>query len=198
MIDELDTLKNQYNERDNEVIRLTELLERAQTDKTKLSRRVSKLVLNGNSNHLLSLDRISFFSDFLEKDLLQELQKCRRTTKAPTPTASGAPAGKKLSLPARLDIHLKNVEDERDMYRNETEILQKLLNERLHGGASSPSSPSRLRGRSVSPTPGSRSTVRRDMATSPVVQISKRSGSTSPTRCTVCGINRHRSSPTKV
>ncbi len=135
----------------------------------------------------------------LEKDLLQELQKCRRTTKAPTPTASGAPSTKKLSLPARLDIHLKNVEDERDMYRNETEILQKLLNERLHGvsSSSSPSS-SRLRGRSLSPTPGSRSTVRRDMATSPVIQLSKRSGSTSPTRCTVCGINRNRSSPTKV
>jgi hypothetical protein len=141
----------------------------------------------------------SFF--FIEKDLLQELQKCRRTTKAPTPTASGA-STKKLSLPARLDIHLKNVEDERDMYKNETEILQKLLNERSRA-LSSPSSPSasRLRGRSLSPTPGLRSTVRRDMATSPVIQLSKRSasnGSTSPTRCTVCGINRHRSSPTKV
>ena len=61
MIDELDTLKNQYNERDNEVIRLTELLERAQTDKTKLSRRVSKLVLNGNYNHLLFLRSNQFF-----------------------------------------------------------------------------------------------------------------------------------------
>ena len=130
---------------------------------------------------------------------MQELQKSRRTTRAPTPTASGAPASKKLSLPARLDIHLKNVEDERDMYKNETESLQKLLNERLRG-ASSPS-PSRLRGRSLSPTPGLRSTARRDMATSPVIQLSKRSasnGSTSPTRCTVCGINRNRSSPTKV
>ena len=137
---------------------------------------------------------------FVEKDLLQELQKCRRTTKAPTPTASGA-SGKKLSLPARLDIHLKNVEDERDMYRNETEILQKLLNERSRAMSSSSPSPSRLRGRSVSPTPGSRASVRRDMATSPVMQLSKRSasgGSISPTRCTVCGINRHRASPTKV
>jgi len=141
------------------------------------------------------------FSFLIEKDLLQELQKCRRTTKAPTPTASGAPS-KKLSLPARLDIHLKNVEDERDMYKNETEILQKLLNERFSGVSSSSSpSASRLRGRSLSPTPGLRSTVRRDMATSPVIQLSKRStsnGSISPTRCTVCGINRNRSSPTKV
>lgn len=129
---------------------------------------------------------------------MQELQKCRRTTKPPTPTASGASSGKKLSLPARLDIHLKNVEDERDMYRNETEILQKLLNERSR--AASPSA-ARLRARSVSPTPGSRTTARRDMATSPVMQMSKRSasgGSISPTRCTVCGINRHRASPTKV
>lgn len=147
-----------------------------------------------------SLSKSSLLS-FVEKDLLQELQKCRRTTKAPTPTASGASSGKKLSLPARLDIHLKNVEDERDMYRNETEILQKLLNERSRTVSSPSSSPSRLRGRSVSPTPGSRASVRRDMATSPVMQLSKRSasgGSISPTRCTVCGINRHRSSPTKV
>ncbi|CAF2954853.1 unnamed protein product [Rotaria sp. Silwood2] len=182
LIEEFQTLKNQYAERENEVFRLQELLERMQSDKTKLSRRVSKFVLN-------------------EKDLLQELQKCRRTTKAPTPTASGASSTKKLSLPARLDIHLKNVEDERDMYKNETEILQKLLNERLLGKSSS-SSPStaRLRGRSLSPTPGMRSTVRRDMATSPVIQLSKRSASNSsasPTRCTVCGINRNRLSPTR-
>jgi hypothetical protein len=87
------------------------------------------------------------------------------------------------------------------MYKNETETLQKLLNERLRGVSSSSPSASRLRGRSLSPTPGLRSTARRDMATSPVIQLSKRSasnGSTSPTRCTVCGINRNRSSPTKV
>lgn len=196
LFDELETLKNQYNERDNEVLRLQELLERVQADKNKLSRRVSKLVLNGKHSFLLRQYLILCFS--VEKDLLQELQKCRRTTKPPTPTASGASSGKKLSLPARLDIHLKNVEDERDMYRNETDILQKLLNERSR--AASPSA-ARLRGRSVSPTPGSRASARRDTATSPVMQMSKRSasgGSISPTRCTVCGINRHRSSPTKV
>ena len=134
-----------------------------------------------------------------EKDLLQEVQKCRRTTKAPTPTASGASASKKLSLPARLDLHLKNVEDERDMFKNECEILQKLLSERARSG-SSPNG-SRIRARSVSPSPAQRSTVRRDMATSPVMSLSRRSasnGSVSPTRCTVCGINRHRASPTKV
>ena len=145
-----------------------------------------------------------FFDDLffrrLEKDLLQELQKCRRTTKAPTPTASGASSGKKLSLPARLDLHLKNVEDERDMYKSECETLQKMLNE-CRRSSSSPS-PSRARARSSSPTPGQRSNnLRRDMATSPVLQLSRRStsnGSMSPTRCTVCGINRNRSSPTKV
>lgn len=97
---------------------------------------------------------------------------------------------------------MKNVEDERDMYKNETEILRKLLNERLNGITKSSSpSPSRLRGRSLSPTPGMRSAGRRDIATSPVIQLSKRSGnssSVSPTRCTVCGINRNRLSPTKV
>ena len=136
---------------------------------------------------------------FVEKDLLQELQKCRRTTKAPTPTATGATSGKKLSLPARLDLHLKNVEEERDMYKSEMETLQKLLNERLRPNSSP--SPSRGRARSSSPVATQRSTQhRRDMATSPVVQLSRRSasnGSVSPTRCTVCGINRNRSSPTK-
>ena len=46
-MEELETLKCQYAERDNELVRLHELIERLQTDKTKLSRRVSKLVLNG-------------------------------------------------------------------------------------------------------------------------------------------------------
>lgn len=134
----------------------------------------------------------------VEKDLLQEVQKCRRTTKAPTPTASGAASGKKLSLPARLELHLKNVEEERDMYKTEMETLQKLLNERLRPNASG--SPSRGRARSSSPVATQRANYhRRDMATSPVVQLSRRSvsnGSISPTRCTVC--SRNRSSPTKV
>ncbi|CAF1216613.1 unnamed protein product [Adineta steineri] len=181
LVEELEASRNQCGERENEIIRIQTLLERTQADKAKLSRQVSKLVLN-------------------EKDLLQELQKCRRTTKAPTPTVSGASATKKLSLPARLDIHLKNVEDERNMYKAENETLQKLLSERLRGASSSSPSASRLRGRSLSPTPGARTTGRRDIATSPVMQLGRRSGSngsTSPTRCTVCGINRHRSSPTK-
>ena len=49
LLNELETLKTKYAERDNEVLRLQELLERVQADKNKLSRRVSKLVLNGNS-----------------------------------------------------------------------------------------------------------------------------------------------------
>jgi len=178
LLDDIETLKSQYAERDNEVTRLQELLERMQNEKNKLSRRVSKLVLN-------------------EKDLLQEVQKCRRTTKAPTPSASGAASGKKLSLPARLELHLKNVEEERDMYKTEMETLQKLLNERLRPNASG--SPSRGRARSSSPVATQRANYhRRDMATSPVVQLSRRStsnGSISPTRCTVC--SRNRSSPTK-
>ncbi|CAF0946900.1 unnamed protein product [Adineta ricciae] len=181
LLEEVDGLRNQCAERNNELAHAQELLERTQAEKAKLSRRVSKLVLN-------------------EKDLLQELQKCRRTTRAPTPTATGASSSKKLSLPARLDLHLKNVEDERDMYKNETEILQKLLNERSRTTGSSSPSNSRPRGRSLSPTPGSRTTARRDIATSPVIQYSRRSGSNgsaSPTRCTVCGIHRNRSSPTR-
>jgi uncharacterized protein YlxW (UPF0749 family) len=54
LIGELQTLKGQYAERDSEVVRLQDLLERMQADKTKLSRRVSKLVLNGNGATLCS------------------------------------------------------------------------------------------------------------------------------------------------
>jgi hypothetical protein len=83
------------------------------------------------------------------------------------------------------------------MYKNEVEILQKLLHDHSRGT----SSPSRLRGRSVSPTAATRLAAKRDNTTSPVMQFVKRSASscsTSPTRCTVCGLNRNRSSPTKV
>jgi hypothetical protein len=55
LIEELETLRNQYTERDNEVTRLQELLERTQADKTKLSRRVSKLVLNGKKIGIIYL-----------------------------------------------------------------------------------------------------------------------------------------------
>ncbi len=61
LIDELEILKNQYSERDNEVIRLQELLERVQADKTKLSRRVSKLVLNGKEIIYPRFDLFLFF-----------------------------------------------------------------------------------------------------------------------------------------
>lgn len=82
------------------------------------------------------------------------------------------------------------------MYKNEVDLLQKLLNDRpLSGG-----SPSRLRGQSASPT---RMPTKRDRAISPTnqsqfVKRSASSCSTSPTRCTVCGLNRNRASPTKV
>jgi hypothetical protein len=181
LIDELDTVTSRCTERDRECARLQEYIERMQNDKTKLSRRVSKLVLNGKHTTRMCVERRPI--DFnLEKELIEELKKCRRTTKAPTPTATG----KKLSLSARVDLHLKNVEDERDMYRNEMDILQKLLNERTHTANTM-----NVRARSLSP-----SIVRRDTGTSPVSHLTRRSpsnGHRSPTRCTVCNNNRHRS-----
>ncbi|CAF1321737.1 unnamed protein product [Adineta ricciae] len=179
LIEELAIMKNQFADCNNELLHLQDIVDRLQADKGKLSRRVSKLVQN-------------------EKELLYELQRCRRTTKPPTPSASGGATSKKLSLPARLEIHLRNIEDERDMYKNEVEILQKLLNN--HPRCVSSSSPSSLRGRSLSPSVATRGSGRRDTATSPMMHLIKRSASsisTSPTRCTVCGINRNRLSPAK-
>ena len=82
------------------------------------------------------------------------------------------------------------------MYKNEVEILQKLLHDRSRNV-----SPSRLRGRSVSPTAATRLANRRENGPSPMIPYVKRSASscsTSPTRCTVCGLNRNRASPTRV
>lgn len=61
LFEELETLKTQYAERDNEVIRLQELLDRTQADKTKLSRRVSKLVLNGKKKKIIPICNLSSF-----------------------------------------------------------------------------------------------------------------------------------------
>jgi len=48
LIEELETTKNQYGECNDELVRLQDIVERLQADKAKLSRRVSKLVHNGN------------------------------------------------------------------------------------------------------------------------------------------------------
>jgi hypothetical protein len=64
LFEEFETTKNQYAQCNNEVIRLQELVDHLQTDKTKLSRRVSKLVHNGND--FVFPKKINFFS-FLKK-----------------------------------------------------------------------------------------------------------------------------------
>ncbi len=51
LIEELETTKNQYGECNHELVRLQDIVERLQADKSKLSRRVSKLVHNGNSKN---------------------------------------------------------------------------------------------------------------------------------------------------
>ena len=59
------------------------------------------------------------------KKSFTKITKCRRTTKGPTPT-------EKLSIPARLDIHLKNVEDERDRYRRELNKYKRLSRDKVN------------------------------------------------------------------
>lgn len=48
LLDELETTRNQYSECHQELLRLQELLERIQSEKSKLGRRITKLVHNGN------------------------------------------------------------------------------------------------------------------------------------------------------
>ena len=48
-----------------------------------------------------------------------------KITKGPTPT-------EKLSIPARLDIHLKNLEEERDRYRRELNKYKRLSRDKVN------------------------------------------------------------------
>jgi len=61
LIDECETTKNQYSECKNELIRLQEFIERIQAEKTKLNRRISKLVHNGNLKKYFHILSFSFF-----------------------------------------------------------------------------------------------------------------------------------------
>jgi len=49
LLDELEATKSQFADCQNEVVRVKELADRVQAEKTKLTRRISKLIHNGKS-----------------------------------------------------------------------------------------------------------------------------------------------------
>ena len=58
LIEDLETIKSQYSDCNNELLRLQDIVDRLQADKGKLSRRVSKLVHNGKVKQLTMISVI--------------------------------------------------------------------------------------------------------------------------------------------
>lgn len=123
---------------------------------------------------------------------MDSLKSGRRSNSSLTRTNSAK------SLTAKLDSHIKNIENERDFFKQEVDTLQKLLKSAQHEYQLRSYSSNRLNGhRSVSPghaANGRRSVSnhksRKDQVNGSALNGSKRTKSTSPgvsqTRCSVC------------
>lgn len=96
-------LKCAAEQRGCEADRLSELVAKVQDDKCKQSKRISKLIEN-------------------ERELVTELDAIKSGRKG----AVGA-GGRTKSLTAKLDSHIKNIENERDFFKQEVDTLQKAL-----------------------------------------------------------------------
>jgi centrosomal protein CEP135 len=93
------------DDKNSEIIHLNTLIQQIQDDKTKLSKKITKYLEN-------------------EKELVQELdafKSARRSNYSTTTTT------KPKNLTAKLDAHIKNIESERDYFKQEVETLQKIL-----------------------------------------------------------------------
>jgi chromosome segregation ATPase len=110
LINDLKCMQDTLDSKNNEINNLHELVEKIQDDKSKLSKKISKLLEN-------------------EKELVTELDTLK-SSKRGLSTQNRANNGK--SLTAKLDAHIKNIEHERDFHRQEVETLQKLLKAAQH------------------------------------------------------------------
>ncbi|CAF0708300.1 unnamed protein product [Brachionus calyciflorus] len=106
MANEIFSFKNELSEKNLEIKNLHELIEKIQEDKAKLTKKISKLLEN-------------------ERDLVQELDSLKLTTRRSTSNLQRSNSSKNLNT--KLDSHIKNVESERDFYKQEVSTLQKLL-----------------------------------------------------------------------
>lgn len=106
MSNEMFALKSEINDRNQEIINLHELIEKIQEDKCKLTKKISKLVEN-------------------ERDLVKELDSLKLTTRRSNSNLQKSNSTKTLN--PKLDSHIKNIESERDFYKQEVSTLQKLL-----------------------------------------------------------------------
>ncbi|KAL8598704.1 hypothetical protein ACOMHN_033268 [Nucella lapillus] len=80
--------------------KLEDLLDRIQEEKKQLIQRNNKVTAN-------------------EKDLVLEIERLKRK--------NGPIAGKKGKIPSKLDAFIRGVEEERDYYKQQTDILQRML-----------------------------------------------------------------------
>lgn len=180
MANELFNYKAELEEKNNEIKNLHELIDKIQDDKSKLTKKISKLLEN-------------------ERELVLELDSIKSNAKRSQSNLSRSNSSK--SLTSKLDSHIKNIENERDFFKQEVNTLQKLLKTAQHDlqlklGVSnsrtskSPSSSLNHKSRrqeSIStPSRKSKSPVKRAKSTSPGLS----------TRCSVCSKNMS-ASPTR-
>lgn len=148
MSKEMYALKSEIIERNLEIKNLHEMIEKIQEDKTKLTKKISKFVEN-------------------ERDLVKELDSLKLTTRRSTSNLQKSNSNKNLN--PKLDSHIKNIESERDFYKQEVNTLQKLLKQ-------------------------NDSQVNRSRSNSP----SKRSLQINGTKCTVCSVSPTRQQSSEV
>jgi centrosomal protein CEP135 len=179
LINELNCLKSELDTKSKEMNNLHTLIDKIQDDKSKLSKKISKLLEN-------------------ERELVQELDLFKSGKRM----SSSANAANRNSLTLKLDAHIKNIETERDYYKQECDVLQKLLKAAQqhdiqlvsHHGVSGRSGASQSPGprRSLSNSHHSRKESRSGLGGIGV----NRTKSTSPTKCSVCA-GRNRSASTR-
>ncbi|XP_071511617.1 centrosomal protein of 135 kDa-like [Diadema antillarum] len=126
LLDDIDALRSEGAAKQQNIKRLQNLVDKIQEDKRKLSERVNKLTAN-------------------ERELVLELERMRKKV--------GGKA-RKDAPPTKLDSYTKALEEERDYYKGEVEVLNRILRNK---DSSSSGAKDRSPKRSQSPGKGSRS-----------------------------------------
>lgn len=108
LLSDIDELKSQLQANNAEIENLNNLIEKLQDDKTKLSKKVAKLLEN-------------------EKELVSELDSQKTSKRASSAKSGTKTTTKSTSLMSKVDSYIKNIEGERDFYKQEVDTLNKLL-----------------------------------------------------------------------
>lgn len=145
LLEKLAALEESLAEERQEHNSTEELLDKVQADKRKLAQRLSKMTANGEYLFpCCSLTWPHSFGDDLitERDLVLEIDrlKCK----------NGVTRGKRGSkTPTHTEMFIKGLEEERDYWKGEVSVLQKLMKNKTR--PRSPSPTLRSRSRSLSP-----------------------------------------------